>query len=145
MSKIIEQLKQIQADSHALYVKMHNYHWNIKGMDFFPVHDHTEVVYNNMSTIYDDTAERVLQLGGKPYLTMKELINATKVKDEEKDSFKSKEVVESIIKESDYLLKEFKNLSNLASQADDKTTEAFADDHVAKLEKDLWMMTNMIS
>lgn len=35
MSKIIEQLKQIQADSHALYVKMHNYHWNIKGMDFF--------------------------------------------------------------------------------------------------------------
>ena len=50
-----------------------------------------------------------------------------------------------VIKESNYLLKEFKNLSNLASQADDKTTEAFADDHVAKLEKDLWMMTNMIS
>ena len=143
--EIKKQLKQIQADSHALYVKMHNYHWNIKGMDFFPVHDHTEVIYNNMSAIYDDTAERVLQLGGKPYLTMKELINATKVEDEEKDSFRSKEVVESIIKESNYLLKEFKNLSNLASQADDKTTEAFADDHVAKLEKDLWMMTNMIS
>ena len=137
MSKIIEQLKQIQADSHALYVKMHNYHWNIKGMDFFPVHDHTEVIYNNMSAIYDDTAERVLQLGGKPYLTMKELINATKVEDEEKE-------VKDILEEKD-VLKEFKNLSNLASQADDKTTEAFADDHVAKLEKDLWMMTNMIS
>ncbi len=78
MSKIIEQLKQTQADAHALYVKMHNYHWNIKGMDFFPVHDHTEEIYNNMSVLYDDTAERVLQLGGKPYLTIKELANANK-------------------------------------------------------------------
>ncbi len=68
----------------------------------------------------------------------------TKVEDEVKDSFNSKEVVASIIKEYTYLLKEFKTLSNLASEADDKTTEAFADDHAAKLEKDIWMMTSMI-
>ena len=38
MSKVIKQLKQIQADAHALYIKVHNYHWNVKGMDFHPVH-----------------------------------------------------------------------------------------------------------
>lgn len=144
MSKVIEQLKQTQADAHALYIKMHNYHWNIKGMDFFPVHDHTEKIYDKMSELYDDTAERVLQLGGKPYLTAKELLEATKIEDETKDSFNSKEVVTAIINEYKYLLEEFRNLSELASEANDKTTEAFADDHVAELEKDLWMLSSMI-
>lgn len=144
MSKVIEQLKQTQADAHALYIKMHNYHWNIKGMDFFPVHDHTEKIYNKMSELYDDTAERVLQLGAKPYLTAKELASATKIEDEQKDSFNSKEVVAAIVKEYEYLLEEFKKLSQAASEEDDKTTEAFADDHVAELEKDLWMLKSMI-
>ncbi len=145
MSTVINQLKQIQADAHALYIKMHNYHWNIKGMDFFPVHSHTEEIYNNMSELYDDTAERVLQLGGKPYLTIQELANATKVETEEKESFNSKEIVTAIIEEYNYLLDEFKNLSKVASEVEDKTTEAFADEKVAKFEKDIWMMSNMIS
>ncbi len=145
MSKVVESLKQIQADAHALYVKIHSYHWNIKGMDFFPVHNHTEEIYNSMSALYDDAAERVLQLGGKPYLTVKELDSATKIETETKDSFNSKEVIVAIIKEYKYLLKEFKTLSDISSEDGDKTTEAFADEKVAKLEKDLWMMKNMIS
>ena len=79
MSKVINQLKQIQADAHALYVKLHNYHWNVKGMDFHPVHAYTEGLYNEMSAIYDDMAERAIILGGKPYLTSQELIDATKI------------------------------------------------------------------
>ncbi|AXX91521.1 DNA starvation/stationary phase protection protein [Malaciobacter molluscorum LMG 25693] len=145
MSKVVESLKQIQADAHALYIKMHNYHWNIKGMDFFPVHSHTEEIYNSMSVLYDDTAERILQLGEKPYLTIKQLADATKIETETKDSFNSKEIVVSIIKEYNYLLNEFKHLSKVASENADKTTETFADDKIAKFEKDVWLMSNMIS
>ena len=57
MSKVIKQLKQIQADAHALYIKVHNYHWNVKGMDFHPVHAYTEGLYNEMSVLFDDMAE----------------------------------------------------------------------------------------
>lgn len=144
MSKTIKQLKQLQSDAHALYIKLHNYHWNIEGMDFFPVHNQTEEIYTSMSTLYDDAAERVLQLGEKPYLTMGELAKATKIKEEKKDSFRSKEVVKSIICDYEYLLKLFSDISKTAGDAGDKTTEAFADDNVAKLEKDLWMLGNMV-
>lgn len=144
MSKVIKQLKQLQADAHALYVKTHNYHWNVKGMDFFPIHNSTEEIYNNMSVLYDDTAERVIQLGGKPHLTMSELVKATKIKEEKGDSFRSKEIMKSIISDCNYLLKSFRDLSEVASEAGDKTTEAFADDHVAKLEKELWMYGSMV-
>lgn len=144
MSKVIKQLKQIQADAHALYVKIHNYHWNVKGMDFHPVHSYTEGLYNEMSVLYDDAAERTIILGEKPYLTIDELAKATKIETETKDSFKSKEIVEKIVVDFEYLLKTFKKLSEAAAEADDKGTEAFADEKVAKLEKDLWMLNSML-
>ncbi|WP_198305976.1 Dps family protein [Arcobacter vandammei] len=144
MSSVVKQLKQIQADAHALYVKIHNYHWNVKGMDFHPVHAYTEGVYNQMSELYDDMAERTIILGDKPYLTIDELAKATKIETEKADSFKSKEIVEKIIADFEYLLKAFKKLSQTASEAEDKGTEAFADEKVAKLEKDLWMLNSML-
>jgi len=144
MSKVISQLKQLQADSHALFIKIHNYHWNVKGMDFNPVHAHTEEIYNSMATLYDDTAERVIQLGGKPHLTMSELMNATKIKEESGDSFGSKKVVKNIIKDFKYLCSSFSALSDEADKAGDKTTAAFADDNVAIYEKELWILGAMI-
>lgn len=144
MSKVVSQLKQLQADSHALFIKIHNYHWNVKGMDFNPIHEHTEAIYNSMATLYDDTAERVIQLGGKPHLTMSELMNATKIKEETGDSFKSKKIVKNIVSDFEYLLKSFKALSDEADKAGDNTTAAFADDNVASYEKELWILGAMI-
>lgn len=144
MKNTIEQLKQIQADAHALYIKMHNFHWNVKGMDFFPVHNQTEEIYNNMSALFDDTAERVLQLGGKPYITLSQLVQATKIEDETNDTFRSKEIVEKIIAEYEYLKESFTQLSEVAQNDGDTTTQTFADDNIAKLEKDLWMLGNMV-
>ena len=144
MSKIVKQLKQIQADAHALYIKTHNYHWNVKGMDFFPVHSYTQKIYEEMSELYDDMAEKVLILGEKPYLTIEELAKETKIETETKDSFKSREILESIIKDYKYLLEAFKTLSNTAEKDGDKSTQAFADDKVSKFEKDLWMLGNMV-
>lgn len=144
MAKLVKQLKQLQADSHALYVKVHNYHWNVKGMDFFPVHSRTEEIYNEMSGLYDDAAERVIQLGGTPYLTLKQLVEATKIKEETNDSFRSKEVIKNILKDYNYLLDSFRAISDTAADENDKVTEAFADDNIAKLEKEIWMIGNML-
>ena len=144
MSQVISQLKQLQADGHALFVKLHNYHWNVKGMDFNPVHEHTESIYNSMATLYDDAAERVIQLGDTPYLKMSELVSATKIQEENGTSFTSKEIVKSIISDFEYLLKSFKNLSDVADEAGDKTTAAFADDNAASYEKELWILGAML-
>jgi starvation-inducible DNA-binding protein len=112
-------------------------------MDFHPVHAYTEGLYNEMSVLFDDMAERAIILGDKPYLTIEELSKATKIETEKGDSFKSREIVEKITADFEYLLKSFKKLSVAASEEDDKGTEAFADEKVAKLEKDLWMLGNM--
>ena len=69
--KLILQLNQNLADVQVLYVKLHNYHWNIKGPHFWGIHNVTEGYYDYLAKQYDDIAERILQLNGKPLTTMK--------------------------------------------------------------------------
>jgi starvation-inducible DNA-binding protein len=138
--EVVEQLKSIQADALALFVKIHNYHWNVKGLQFASVHAYTEGLYDKAATIYDDTAERILQLGSKPVLTLDEIAKTAKIKTEKNDSFDTKYVLDNIYKDFTYLLEEFKNLSNLADKAEDKATAAYADDNTKELEKELWKL-----
>lgn len=140
MSTVTQQLKTIQADALALFVKVHNYHWNIKGMQFYPVHDMTEKIYDGMADLYDDCAERVLQLGEKPFITMGEISGAARIKEETKSDFNAKYVLENILVDYEHLLQVFRQLSDAADEAGDKATVAFADDKIAGLEKDIWML-----
>lgn len=64
---VTKQLLQMQADAHHLWVKFHNYHWNVKGLQFFSIHEYTEKAYEEMAELFDSCAERVLQLGEKSY------------------------------------------------------------------------------
>lgn len=145
MANVTQQLKTIQADALALFVKVHNYHWNIKGMQFYPIHNMTEEIYDNMAELYDDCAERVLQLGDKPYVTMAEIAGATRVKEESATDFDAKTVLNAILTEYEALLKAFRKLSDAADKAEDKATVAFADDKIASLEKDIWMVKATLS
>jgi len=139
-NKVIEQLKNIQADANALFVKIHNYHWNIKGIQFPGIHAYTEVLYDKLATIYDDTAERILQLEGKPILTLEEIAKTTRIKTEKGDSFDAKYVLDNIYKDFSFLLDSFKELSAAADEANDKASAAYADEQTAEFEKELWKL-----
>ncbi len=146
MSKnVIGQLKQIEADANALFVKLHNYHWNIKGLQFYSVHEYTEKLYDMMSKVYDDTAERILQLGEKPILSMEEILKVTKIETEKGDSFDTKYVINAIIKDLKHMLKSWKKLSDTAGETGDKATVSMADDNIAALEKELWMVSQLFA
>ena len=106
----IKILKQLQADSLVFFTKTHNYHWNVKGKDFPQVHAATEEIYNQFAEIFDALAERIIQLGDTPYVTLKEVLDKAKIKEESKTSFKSKDVLESVLEDYKYFLKNFKKL-----------------------------------
>ena len=129
MSKVVTQLNQIQADAHALFIKFHDYHWNVKGIQFFSVHEYTEKAYEDMAEIFDDAAERAIQLGGKA---------VTKI--DNKGSYTPTEVLNGILGEYEHLLGEFKKLEEVADKAKDSTTVAMAQDKIAKYEKAIWML-----
>lgn len=140
MSKVITQLNQLQADSHSLFVKFHDYHWNVKGMQFFAVHEYTEKAYDQMAELFDDLAERALQLGGKAITCQKMLLDTAKAPKLAQDSYTPKDVIGAIKEAYTYLKSEFIKLHQYADEANDFATVAMAEDNIAHLEKALWMI-----
>jgi starvation-inducible DNA-binding protein len=138
-------LNQIQADAHALFVKLHNYHWNIKGMHFYPVHNKTEELYDKMAEIYDATAERAIQLGGKAVLSTGQLVALTAIEEETAESFDSRTVLVSIIKDFTYLKGKFQELATAAAAQGDSTTVALAEGEIATFEKEIWMLSASVA
>ncbi|MCB9287449.1 MAG: DNA starvation/stationary phase protection protein [Lewinellaceae bacterium] len=58
-----EMLKHLLADEHVLYIKLRNYHWNVTGIHFKPLHAFFEEQYTAMAGHIDDIAERIRSLG----------------------------------------------------------------------------------
>ena len=124
----------------VLYVKLHSYHWNVKGMNFKQVHELIESYYEYYAKQYDDVAERILQLGGKPLSSMKDYLTAASIKEEIKNDFDGKFVLGSVLKDFEALNSEFKEISKAASDDNDVPTSNIADENVAWLEKQIWMI-----
>lgn len=138
--KTVEMLKQLQADSIVFFMKVHNYHWNVKGANFPQIHAKTQEVYEEFADVFDDVAERIIQLGGVPCVTLAEALKLTKINEESKTNFSANEVLDGVLKDYEYFEKAFKELSSLADSNGDKVTSAYADDKVAGLQKGLWML-----
>lgn len=138
MSKVIQQLNQIQADAHALFIKFHDYHWNVKGIQFFSTHEYTEKAYDELAEIFDEVAERAIQLGGKAITCPEKLMKLSCIKHESKDSYTPSEVLKGVLADYKHLLGEFKRLAEVAEG--DSTTVAIAEDNIAKYEKAIWML-----
>ena len=58
-------LSRLLADSYSLYLKTHNYHWNVEGPMFNTLHLMFETQYTELATAVDEIAERIRALGVK--------------------------------------------------------------------------------
>ena len=61
--EIVKSLSRLLADSYGLYLKTHNFHWNVTGPMFQTLHTMFEVQYMELATAVDLIAERIRALG----------------------------------------------------------------------------------
>lgn len=146
MDAVVKQLNKIQAEAHAFYVAFHDYHWNVKGMQFYSIHEYTEHAYDDMGDLFDDMAERALMIGGRPLISIDEIVKAGKgAPVEAKGDYTADAVLVNMQKAYEYLKAEFIKLEEVAEKAGDQTTVAMAQEGYAKLEKSLWMLRQALS
>jgi starvation-inducible DNA-binding protein len=143
-NKLIELLNKNLANLQILYVKLHNYHWNVKGMNFKPVHEITEAYYDYFAEQYDEVAERIVQLGEKPLASLQDYLKNASLKEENKNGFDVKYVLSAVLSDFEQLNKDFKEISKTAGESGDVPTANIADDNVTWLEKQIWMITASI-
>lgn len=123
----------------VLYVKLHNYHWYIKGRHFFTLHEKFEELYNEANQYIDELAERILALEGKPVATMKDVLQLASVK-EASGSETEEEMVRNIASDFEMLVNELQEGIELAGQADDEGTADMLIGIKQSLKKHIWML-----
>ncbi len=138
--QLINKLNRNVANLQVLYVKLHNFHWNVKGPQFLHMHELTESYYDYVAEQFDAVAERILQMGEKPLTTLKEYLENATLKEDSGKDFEPSYIVEQLLSDFCTLKNDYKEISELANQAGDTTTAALADDNVAWLEKAIWML-----
>jgi starvation-inducible DNA-binding protein len=131
--------KQI-ANWSVLYIKLHNYHWYVKGGQFFTLHAKFEEFYNEAGVHVDELAERLLAIGGKPVATMKECLELSSVQ-EANGNESAEEMVQTIINDFSIIIGELKEGMSLAGEKDDETTGDMLLAIHSGLEKHVWMLT----
>lgn len=134
--------KQI-ANWSLLYVKFHNYHWYVKGNQFFTLHTKFEELYNEAGQHVDELAERLLAIGGAPIATMKAFLEHSTLK-EASCMESSAQMVETIIEDFSIMIGELKEGMNTAQEADDETTSDILLAIHTGLEKHRWMLQSYL-
>ena len=144
MENILNNLNTFLSDLNVFYRKLQNYHWNIKGKDFFVIHSKLEEYYNEINTEIDEVAEHILTLGGQPLGTLKDYLSTTKITEAENKKVDNTVVFNEVIKDFTTLLDCVVEIKKLADGSEEYKTSALMDNFIESYSKKLWMLKQMM-
>jgi starvation-inducible DNA-binding protein len=139
MNQLTDVLNKQIANWSVLYIKLHNYHWYVKGEQFFTLHTKFEEFYNEAAGHVDELAERLLAIGGQPVGTMKECLEVASVKEADGNE-SAEEMVRSVSKDFSEIIGELKEGMAIAEKQNDETTGDMLLAIHSSLEKHVWML-----
>ncbi|NMM49886.1 Dps family protein [Marinigracilibium pacificum] len=141
---LVATLNKLLANYHVHYQKLRNYHWNVKGEDFFDIHEKFEVQYNKAKENIDEIAERVRVYGATPVSTMKQFLEISEIKETGSD-LKAHDMVMEIKKDMEILDSFMYDAVDASIEAGDSALEDMLKTYIADLEKDHWMWSAFLS
>ncbi|MGX9135674.1 Dps family protein [Rummeliibacillus sp. JY-2-4R] len=139
MSNLQQELNQLVSSWSVMYMKLHNFHWYVKGPTFFTLHAKFEELYNEATQHLDDIAERLLALDGQPVATLKEHLEISEIK-EAQGSETAEQMVKTLIQDFEVLMKRLKSGMTEAANENDDMTEDLLNSIYQSLEKHTWML-----
>jgi len=140
MNTIQQQLNRQIANWSVLYVKLHNFHWYVKGSQFFTLHEKFQELYEEAALNIDELAERLLAVNGQPLAKMVDYLENSSIK-EALGNETATEMVDQLIKDYTLIIAELKEGMEVAQQAGDETTADMLLAIHTTLEKHVWMLT----
>lgn len=142
-TQVVEVLNKQVANWTVAFTKLHNFHWYVKGPNFFSLHTKFEELYDEASQYVDDLAERILAVGGNPVATLKESLEISIIEEAGK-GYKAEEMVEELSKDFTNVAKQLDEAIAVASNADDDVTEDMFIGMQTNIEKHNWMLKSYL-
>lgn len=134
-------INQLIANLGVLNVKIHQYHWYIKGPHFFTLHDKFEDLYKENNQYFDSFAERLIVTGKKPFATLTEYIEHASITEQ---PYNKKITAETMV---ETLINDYRSMQDItiksiqfAGKEDDSVTEDMLIEYKSTLDNNIWTL-----
>ena len=140
---VVGQLTKVLADSYALYLKTHGYHWNVRGPEFFSYHNLLEQQYREIWAALDEIAERIRALGEFAPQAHSAFANLTSIGDgdPEKDS---NAMLAELIKDHGTVIATMRAALKVSEEEGDDVSVDLMTQRLAAHEKSAWMLRSTL-
>lgn len=141
---IAEGLSRLLADSYTLYLKTHNYHWNVTGPMFQTLHLMFEDQYNELALAVDAIAERIRALGVRAPGSYAEFAALSSI-DEDSDEPDAHEMIRRLVKGQEAVVRTARSIFAAVDQANDEPTADLLTQRMNVHEKTAWMLRSLLA
>lgn len=140
---VAEALTKVLADSYAVYLKTHGYHWNVRGPSFFSFHNLLEQQYRDMWAALDDIAERIRALGVLAPQSGSAYANLTAIKDGDPEK-EAEAMLRELMKDHETVIATARAGIEVADGAGDEATADLLTQRLSAHEKFAWMLRSTL-
>ena len=140
---IVDGLSRFLADTYTLYLKTHNFHWNVTGPMFQTLHLMFETQYTELADAVDLIAERIRALGSPAPATYSMFSALTSI--QEPDGVPpAQEMIRQLAKDQEAVVRTARQVLPVADKAGDQPTVDMLTERMQMHEKTAWMLRSML-
>ena len=140
---IAEGLSRLLADTYTLYLKTHNFHWNVTGPMFQTLHLMFETQYNELALAVDQIAERIRALGYPAPGTYADYSRLSSIK-EEAGVPKAEDMIRLLVQGQEAVVRTARSIFPAVEEANDEPTADLLTQRMQIHEKTAWMLRSLL-
>jgi starvation-inducible DNA-binding protein len=141
--EIAQGLSRLLADSYTLYLKTHNYHWNVTGPMFQTLHLMFETQYQELALAVDVIAERIRALGEPAPGTYAEFLRLSSIK-EPTGVPKARDMISDLVAGQESVVRTARSIFPVAEKTGDEPTADLLTQRMQLHEKTAWMLRSLL-
>lgn len=143
--KISQILNTILADENILYIKLRNYHWNVRGIHFVQLHELFENQYTELQTVIDEIAERVRMVGHFALGSMSAFLEHTRIAEAKSNDLEAKDMIEDLLNTSETMIRNIRaDIDVVSDECQDEGTADLLIGVLRMHEKMAWMLRSLL-
>ncbi len=141
--EIAKGLSHLLADSYTLYLKTHNFHWNVTGPMFQTLHTLFETQYTELAIAVDDIAERIRALGFPAPGTYAKFAALSTIREEDGVP-DAKTMIRQLVEGQEAVARTARKIFPVVDKASDEPSADLLTQRMQVHEKNAWMLRSML-
>jgi starvation-inducible DNA-binding protein len=142
--EIADGLSRLLADTYTLYLKTHNFHWNVTGPMFQTLHLMFEQQYNELALAVDLIAERIRALGFPAPGTYQAFAKLSSI-DEEDGVPEAEDMIRKLVEGQEAVVRTARSIFPAVERAQDEPTADLLTQRMQVHEKTAWMLRSLLA